>query len=203
MITTIKVSMNIRLFFLFFLSFSTLLYSQDDDALDPLKSWELTEAKWEENAHFAGQFRVIMPGQFQEKIDSIDTPLGQMVYHTLYLAPTSEKAENEVYMISYVDYPDGSLPSDSTALIQALFDETQDAAIEAVRGELMFSQDGFLQTHPYRYWRIDYLNGRGSIRTKAVVADHRFYTVQTVSRREYGMNTSTDRFIDSFKVFKQ
>ena len=195
--------MKLSFFLLLSLCFTSLLLSQKDDALDPLKSWELAEAKWEEKAHFEGKFRVWSPGDFQEKIDSIDTPLGKMVYHTLYLAPTSEKAENEVYMISYVDYPEGTLPADSTDLLKAMLDETQEAALEAVRGEMMFSQDGFIQTFPYRYWRIDYLNGRGSIRTKAIIANHRFYTVQTVTRREYGMNTSTDRFIDSFSVFKQ
>lgn len=196
-------SMKIPFLLLFSLCLTSLLFSQDDDALDPLKSWELAEATWEEKAHFEGKFRVWSPGDFQEKVDSIDTPLGKMVYHMLYLAPTSEKAENEVYMISYVDYPEGTLPKDSTDLLNALLDETQEAALESVRGEMMFSQDGFIQTFPYRYWRIDYLNGRGSIRTKAIIADHRFYTVQTVTRREYGMNTSTDRFIDSFAVFKQ
>lgn len=195
-------SMNIRFIFLLLLTASGQLYSQEDEAaLDPLKSWELTQAKWTETNSFDGEFRVITPGDLQEKIDSIETAIGTLVYHTLYFAPTSEKAENEVYMISYVDYPEGTLHPDSTELIQALFDETQEAAVESVRGELMFSQDAFLQTHPSRYWRIDYLNGRGSIRTKAIVADHRFYTIQTVSQRQYGMNTSTDRFIDSFRVF--
>jgi len=49
--------------------------------------------------------------------------------------------------------------------------------------------------------RMDYLNVNASIRTKAFVATDRFYIVQTVTRRKNGMNHSTDRFIDSFRIF--
>jgi hypothetical protein len=177
------------------------LSAQEEEVLDPLKSWEQTEAKWEELSHFEGKFAVTTPGEMLEKVDSIDTPLGDLVYHTFFLQPPSELAENEVYMISYVDYPEGTIHQDSTELLVELMDETQDAARESVRGELMFSNDGFQKDYPFRFWRIDYLNGRASIRTKAIVANNRFYTIQTVSRREYGMNHSTDRFIDSFRVF--
>jgi len=175
--------------------------AQEKAPLDPLQSWELTQAKWSEIAHFAGRFRVVSPGPFQEKVDSMDTPLGQLFYHTLYLAPQTEKTENEFYMVSYVDYPEGTVHQDSLELIGELLNETQAAAVESVRGELLFSQDGYQHDFPFRYWRIDYLNGRASIRTKAIIAGNRFYTVQTVTRQEYGMNHSTDRFIDSFEVF--
>ncbi len=190
--------------------FSAILFAlpslqaqEEEEKLDPRKSWELTEAKWEEVRDYEGRFRVNSPAPFREKRDTIETPLGELVYHTLFVAPDSEKAENEVYMISYVDYPEGALPADSTDLISALLDETQEAAVASVRGEMMFSQEGFQQTFPFRYWRIDYLNGRGSIRTKAIVADDRIYTVQTVTQRAYGINHSTDRFIDSFYVFSK
>lgn len=186
---------------LFFLP--ALSAQEEQEPLDPRKSWELTEAKWEEVRDYEGRFRVNSPAPFREKRDTIDTPLGELVYHTLFVAPDSEKAENEVYMISYVDYPEGALPTDSTELINALLDETQEAAAASVRGEMMFSQEGFQQSFPYRYWRIDYLNGRGSIRTKAIVANGRIYTVQTVTQRAYGINHSTDRFIDSFYVFSE
>jgi hypothetical protein len=186
-----------------FLTLATIVTAQEEEKVDPLKSWELTEAKWEDISHYKGRFSVTCPAPFQEKVDSVDTALGQMVYHTLFIQPPSDAAENEVYMISYVDYPSGVLHQDSTELIEAFLEETQAAAVETVRGELMFSQEGIQQTFPYRYWRIDYLNGRGSIRTKAIIAEDRFYTIQTVSQRAYGINHSTDRFIDSFYVFSQ
>ena len=68
--------------------------AQEEAPLDPLQSWELTQAKWAEIAHFEGRFRVVSPGPLQEKVDSMDTPLGQLVYHTLYLAPQTDKTEN-------------------------------------------------------------------------------------------------------------
>lgn len=177
------------------------LSTATDTEQDPLESWEQQGTDWQELANLAGRFKVLSPGSLQEKIDSIDTPLGQMVYHTFYCQPPEESRENEVYMISYVDYPSGTLHSDSIDLVNELLDESQTAAAESVRGELLFSQNGAQNGYPFRYWRIDYLNGRASIRTKALVVKNRFYTIQTVARRELGMNHATDRFIDSFRVF--
>ncbi|MEM9931372.1 MAG: hypothetical protein AAF840_16270 [Bacteroidota bacterium] len=178
-----------------------LVAQEETEAVDPFVSWETKAADWERYAHLEGKFEVYTPGIFQEKIDSLDTPLGILAYHTFFFRPPSDEADNEVYMVSYVDYPLGTVHQDSTELLEALFTETQDAATSSLRGELLFSEAGFDAGKPFRYWRIDYLNGRASIRTKALVCDNRFYTVQTVTQREYGLNKSTDRFIDSFKVY--
>ncbi len=178
------------------------LWSQEE-ALDPVKSWESTDAKWSEITDYEGRFRVTSPEAFTLKTDTVNTAIGALVYHTFYLAPQKDNAENEVYMVSYTDYPEGAIHPDSTALITELFEETQDAAVNSVRGELLFSQEGFQNKLPFRYWRIDYLNGNASIRTKAYVDVDRFYIVQTVTKRKYGMNYSTDRFIDSFRIFTE
>ncbi len=177
-----------------------MLFGQEE-TLDPFRSWESTTANWKEVKDFDGRFKVISPEPFTEKIDTVKTAIGQLVYHTYGLAPQRDDTENEVYMVSYTDYPEGVVHPDSIALINELFEETQNAAVSSVRGELMFSQEGIENYLPYRYWRIDYLNGNASIRTKAFVAVDRFYLVQTVTRRKYGMNHSTDRFIDSFIIF--
>lgn len=178
-----------------------MLWSQEEETLDPVKSWESTDASWPEITDYEGRFRVITPEAFTLKTDTVETAIGELVYHTYYLAPQKDNAENEVYMVSYTDYPAGAIHPDSTALITELFEETQAAAVSSVRGELMFSQEGFQNELPFRYWRIDYLNGHASIRTKAYVDVDRFYIVQTVTKRKYGMNHSTDRFIDSFRIF--
>lgn len=181
--------------------FPTLFAYGQEEELSPEQSWEQTKILWEKFDDYKGAFTIQTPGPFQEKIDSVKTAIGLLAYHTFYFRPPSEVAENEFYMVSYVDYPTGAIHHDSIDLVRALFDETQEAAVASMRGELLFSRDGQSRSFPFRYWRIDYLNGRASIRTKAYVANNRFYTVQTVTRREYGMNKSTDRFIDSFHIF--
>lgn len=176
-------------------------HGQTDVPPDPQQSWELTEAKWADITDVEGRFRVSSPGAFVHRADTLETPLGMVAYHTFFLAPQQENAENEVYMVSYMDHPEGTFHPDSTELVAAVLEETQLAAEEAVLGELRFARTGTQQNHPYRYWRIDYLNGRASVRTKAFVAGQRFYSVQTVTRQAYGMNHSMDRFIDSFRIF--
>lgn len=173
----------------------------DEPVLDPRESWEMTEAKWERIEHYEGRFSVSRPGPFRTWTDTIKTDMGEMVQHVYFLQPGSEKAENEVYMISYMDFPEGTLHHDSTDLLAEFFEETLAGAEANVRGEIMFQREEKLQGFPARYWRIDYLNGRAGIRTKAVVVANRFYTIQTVTRRAHGINHSTERFIDSFRIF--
>jgi hypothetical protein len=183
------------------LAVSSLQAQEEETPLDPRLVWEMTETRWEQVDEYEGRFRVNTPGAFREMTDTVRTALGEMVQHTYFFRPNSEKAENEVYMITYLDYPPGSLHHDSTELLQEFFAETLAGAEENVRGEVMFVREESQQGFPARYWRIDYLNGRASIRTKAGVVANRFYMVQTVTRRSYGMNHSTDRFIDSFRVY--
>lgn len=194
--------MNQHIFFFILIGLSSFISAHaQEQELDPMQSWELSAAKWREVNDIDGRFRVQSPAEFLKKIDTVKTAIGPLVYHTYYLTPQQDNAENEFYMVSYTEYPAGAIHPDSTALVHDLFEETQKAAVATTRGELMFSRDGIQNFLPYRYWRIDYLNGNASIRTKAFVAQDRFYLVQAASKRIYGMNRSTDRFIDSFVVF--
>lgn len=183
------------------LSLAIHLRGQEEEPLDPRLSWEMTETRWELIEDYAGRFKISAPGPFQKWTDTMRTAVGELVQHVYYLQPNSEKAENEVYMVSYIDFPEGSLHHDSTELLVDFFAETLAGAESNVRGEVMFEREESLQGFPARYWRIDYLNGRASIRTKAVVVGNRYYSVQTVTRRSYGINHSTDRYLDSFRVF--
>ena len=48
---------SFRFVLLFVVMFGTIAvaHSQEEDPLDPRKSWEITDAKWEEIRHFEGR----------------------------------------------------------------------------------------------------------------------------------------------------
>jgi hypothetical protein len=156
---------------------------------------------WQTHQDYEGRFTVQVPAAFRTKVDTIATAVGPLVYHTYFLQAPVDTAENELYMLSYVDYPAGTIHHDSTDLLTEFFAETIETARKTVRGEVRFSTEVQLRGYPGRYWRIDYLNGRAGIRTQAFVVRNRYYTIQTISRRETGINRSTDRYFDSFRVF--
>ncbi len=181
---------------------TSAFFAQAQGSTTPVStSWERTAARWEAQTSVDGRFRVTAPGKLTEKVDTMATPLGEVVYHTFFFQTPVDSADNVLYMVSYCDYPEGALHPDSTELLNEFFDATVDAATESVRGELMFNTEVFLDKYPGRYWRIDYRNGKASIRTRAFLAGNRFYTVQTISRSELGINPSTDKFLDSFHIY--
>ena len=167
-----------------------------------LQSWELTEARWEQVRSYEGRYSIETPGTFVQALDTVETAIGTLVYHTHFFQPTAALAENVLYMISYCDYPEGALHSDSTELVQELFAATEEEAATTVGGEKLYASDVTLAGYPGRIWRIDYRNGNATIRTRAYVVGRRYYAVQAISRGELRLNSSSDRFLDSFRVFE-
>ena len=178
------------------LSAFSLMQAQDEAMLNSPIS------KWEETISYEGRFRILSPGKMENKADTVKTPLGNLVYHTYYFHTNDKKQENYVYMLSYCDYPELTVHSDSLDLLQDFFETTMEAAVSSVRGELMYSADTDLDEYPAKRWRIDYLNGQGVIKTKAVVVDNRYYAVQTVTQKGRAINQSSDAFLDSFRLLK-
>ena len=158
--------------------------------------------QWEEFVSYDGRFRIVTPGPVKQKVDSIDTRLGRLAYHTFFHQPEGEGQENVLYMVSYWDYPPGTVHSDSLELLDEFFQATMEAATSSVRGELLYADDIRLERYPGKVWRINYLNGKAVIRTRAYVVGARFYTVQTIMLRERSLNRASDRFLDSFRLLE-
>ncbi len=158
---------------------------------------------WEEFQSYEGRFRVLAPGPMEHKVDSVETPIGKLAYHTFfYQSPEADSAENYFYMLSYCDYPEGALHADSTELLDEFFDATIESAVESVRGELIYSSERDHRNNPGRIWRIDYLNGQAVIKTWAVFADNRYYALQAVTVKGRSLNRAMDRFLDSFRLLR-
>ncbi|MEM9990820.1 MAG: hypothetical protein AAF738_03595, partial [Bacteroidota bacterium] len=127
-----------------------------------------------------GKFQVRTPVPMQQHADTTATPVGELIYHT-YVA---QDEEQQIYMLTYCDYPEGSLHSDSTDLVNDFFDATIASAAESVQGKVLYiHKDKLQKQHHGKRWRIDYLDGAAIIRTRAFVVGQRYYSVQVVSRR--------------------
>lgn len=161
------------------------------------------QAKWKEFQSYEGRFRVLAPGAFQQKVDSIETPLGKLAYHVFFYQPEAkDSADNLIYMVSYCDYPAFTLHSDSTELLEEFFETTIESAVESVGGELAYASERPYREYPGRIWRIDYINGEAVIKTRALVAGNRYYALQTATVRSRSLNTASERFMDSFRLLE-
>ena len=146
-----------------------------------------------------GAFSVSMPCVWQTHTDTIKTAVGELLYHTFF-CQTVDTSANELYMLSYCDYPLGTLHSDSTALLAAFFEETMASAAFSINGKLMYQTDESVQNFPGKFWRIDYRRGEAVIKTLAFVVKNRYYALLVVSKKKFHINPDSDRFFDGFKL---
>ena len=165
--------------------FSTFLFSQ---------------THWEPYTSVDGRFTVLAPGEFQHKENSIETDIGAITYHSYVYQSPDPGADNLVYMISYCDYPEHSIHSDSTEIVDDFFNETLESATFSVDGELIYSAPTNIKDYPGRIWRIHYNKGTASIKSKAFLVKNRFYNVQAITLSDKKLNTAVDKFLESFKV---
>ncbi|WP_238751859.1 hypothetical protein [Neolewinella maritima] len=166
----------------------------------PDKSWEESR-RWLQVDELAGRFRIETPGPLEHKIDTLDTAVGEQIFHTYFFkVPDLERAENVIYVLSYVDYPAGALHQDSTELVQELLRSTEESAAEALRGEVVYATEREVTGFPGRIWRIDYKEGAATARTLAFVVEQRYYELKTFSLTGRGLSESSDKFFKSFRL---
>lgn len=171
----------------------------DPTAAGPTKSWE-DDRRWEQVDDIDGRFRIETPGTFERQVDTIATAMGKQVYHTYFFkVPEIEWAENLIYVVSYVDYPEGALHQDSTELVEEFLRSTEEAAAEALRGEVVYATDRSASGYPGRIWRIDYKDGEASARTLALVIGRRYYELKTFALTGRGLGDASDKFFKSFR----
>ncbi|WP_420460107.1 hypothetical protein [Neolewinella sp.] len=166
----------------------------------PTKSWE-DDHRWEQVDDLEGRFRIETPGPLEHKIDTLETAVGKQVFHTYFFkVPELERAENLIYVLSYVDYPAGALHQDSTELVRELLASTEESAAEALRGEVVYATDREVLGYPGRIWRIDYKDGQAQARTLAFVVGGRYYELKTFALSGRGLSEASDKFFRGFRL---
>lgn len=158
-----------------------------------------TTPEWKSYRNIEGMFKVLTRGAFQEKTLKAQTAIGEITTKTFVYQP-QEQEENLVYMITYYDFPKGSVHSDSTELLQDFFKTTIKQSAESVNGTVIYTNQ--LEHQGYRawQWRVNYSEGKVAIKTRAFLINNRFYSIQTVSLAEATSNNTADFFMNSFKV---
>lgn len=136
---------------------------------------------------------VLIPGSFIHSSDTIPTAVGDIVYHTWH-----SKDSTIQYLVSFCNYPEGTVHSDSTELLHEFFSTTISASVEKTRGNKRY-ESGMLQSgFPGRFWRID-IGDHHYIKTRAFVAGSRFYSLQVIGSTKTDQDKAEAAFFDSFR----
>lgn len=175
-----------------------LCWLPEPEALEPTSFFP----KWEEYKSAPGRFAVQVPGELTEKINTSETAIGTLELHSFVYEEKDPKKEfdNWVYIVSYCDYPAGSIHSDSTALLADFFEVTTEEAVGNVQGKLTYSAPFSLGVFPGKTWRIDYNKGKAVLKTRIIMANNRLYTLQAACEKSKSMNASFEKFFDSFRI---
>ena len=166
--------------------------------------YSFTIEDWFQFRSIEGRFRVMTKGGFERKVATFETDIGEVqscVY--AYTPKDQQNSENLVYMISYNDYPEGTIHSDSTAVLEDFYKATIEESVSSVNGVKIYENDVKLQGFVGKQWRISYANNKATIKTRAFLVKNRYYAIQTVSLSEKSANTATQRFLDSFQLLGQ
>jgi hypothetical protein len=155
---------------------------------------------WQEFSSEQGHFRVMVPGPMEQKEHILTTDVGDLLYTTYLHQPETKDPDNIYYSISYVDYPENSIHSDSTEFLENFFHHTIDASVKAVMGELRYVDVLKINGYPGRLYRVDYKEGSATIKTRIYMVGSRFYQVQVVMQRSKSLNKAQDKFFDSFDI---
>lgn len=183
---------------------ASFVSAQQVDSAEVTEWVDIPVIEWEDYYSYDGGFRVRTPGPMEERVDTVDTPLGPIAYHSfMYIVNDEEYAENVFYMVSYCDYPPGALHQDSTELLSEFFAATVSEAVRSVRGQLVYDNRQDYQDYPGHIWRIHFRGGDAVIKTRALVVNDRYYTIQTVMKREMALNRASDIFLDSFRLLQE
>lgn len=136
---------------------------------------------------------VSIPGHFKSYVDTFPTDIGNLIYHTYTLTDTTLN-----YQLSFLDYPEGSVHSDSTDLLKDFFSSTIDASTESVKGTKKYQTEINQFEYPGFLWKIEFGENQ-FMKTKAFVAGNRFYTMQVFGNEKYDTSNMDLKFFDSFR----
>ncbi len=140
-----------------------------------------------------GNCIVSIPGTFKIFIDTFDTSIGKMIYHTYIMKDTALN-----YQLTFYEFPPATMHSDSTGLLKEFFESTIEESILRVKGIKMYESEITQFGYPGWFWRIDYSKSN-FIKTKAFMAGCRFYSLQVFGGKNKDDQKKTFAFLDSFQ----
>lgn len=162
----------------------------------------LFNTDWKTYKDFNGRFSVEIPCEtMNETQQTIPTPIGNIDYHSFVCTPQDANAENKLYLVSYTEYPEGTIHPDSTDLIKTLYQETIQSATKSVNGTLTYETDINHKGVNGKFWRIDYNKGKAVMKSRAFIIKNRFYIIQVATIKARSRNVEADKFLDSLKWF--
>ena len=155
------------------------------------------QQSWISFSPVKGGFSVEVPDSMQYSSQELKVPIGTILYHT-YFFKDDREADNNLYQVQYFDYPEGTVNSDSTELVDLVLSENIRSAENSVKGELLYQHKETLSGYPGVLFKISFEDGDAAIKSKMFIRESRFYSISVAGARDKSLNQAVERFLDSF-----
>lgn len=148
-----------------------------------------------------GGFSILVPGGLMKYTErGVETEVGDLHYNTYAVDFTTGDGKYFAFIISYTDYPEGGMHSDSSELLKDFFNVAVKESVFLMRGKLVYEAEEKYLNYPGLMWRINYRNEKASIRNKSLMIENRYYLIQVISGPDvYSGNIAQD-YLDSFRL---
>jgi len=146
-----------------------------------------------------GNFSILVPDTMIHTTKSLNVAIGKLDYQ-IYHYQGPDTSENWLYQLSYVDYPVGSVHSDSTDFLQLLFEENVKSSTKSVYGKLAYQQPDNYGKYPGHIFKVHFADDKVAIKTRLYMIENRFYTISVTGPKGLSLNPKVEQFLNSFRL---
>lgn len=145
------------------------------------------------------RFDIMQVGQYEEKSELIDSEAGEVFVNTYFFRPDKASLDpNFLYLINVMTYPESILELEQDSLAMSLYSETLQVFQENMNAKIQYQTDFETAGHHGILARLSYNDGLVLVKTKVIMKENRFYSIQVFTKKEEGLNQKMDRYLDSF-----
>ena len=144
-------------------------------------------------------FRIQFPGAYSKETQTIESELGPLST-TMYRCEAQLADPNVFYTMSYTDYPAHVIHSDYKDMWDEVFNNSGDALIEALDGQLLEESSITHKGFPGRETVAVFDNGQKAAFIRSFLIENRLYILQVICERDRLRNSFITRFLDSFQL---
>jgi len=147
----------------------------------------------------AKTYKISFPGEPKKMTQNVPSEVGQLNMIIAMYEPQAND-DNHIYMIAETDYPDSSIHSDKTEMLDKFFRGAIDGALKNLNSDLIKEVPGHVGKYPSRSIEIDYKKGLAVIKMELILCKSKLISIQTITATKKFSNPSVDKFFASFEL---
>lgn len=159
----------------------------------------MAQDTWQKFSPPGQAFEVMVPGTMRDGQKKILTDLGE-IRPVTWMLEGKPSDPNFLYLLSYVDYPEGTFHTDSTAMIREFFNAGLDTHVRDLKGELVYSTESPYGQHAGILFRATNDHRKLVVKGRQILAGDRLYFLQVYTIVQKSLNPEMDRYLESFRL---